>query len=510
MADRHVTVCAFLDIKGAFDNVIPDILLDDLKEISIPARIRKFIANIPTDRVIYFVVNGNISSPHATHKGTPQGSILSPLLFNIYLRKIGRYLESGTKILQYADDIVIYSTHYSEQSAANSINNSLSRISSFLGNKGLTLSPTKSQHIVFSCRRISAHSMPIPLHIDNSIIPYQNQAKFLGTYWGAHPQLFLIIYRAVLRSSIDFGCQTFNFDKNSNLFLTLQRTQFKAIHISLGYRLLTSINVMLDEAKEPLLHHRFDYIASRYLFRQFSLSDNSVININQVFFTAVSDIVNNAVTFYTDGSKGSSSSSACNVGAVIFSPELKLQIKHKLPSETSIFTAEAWAIYQALIVIIQFNISKSIIFSDSKSVLDALNSKHIIHKNYLILLIRDKIASIIHSSANIKLMWIPAHVDISGNEQADCLAKEASVSGFKPTFHLPFQDLYAESRRAIKLKFDSYLKNTARYKAQASAVKIETSEGSLCLICNFSSDEKMLAPTLHAEDNEEESLEPSV
>jgi len=50
------TVGAFLDIKGAFDNVVPNILIQDLRNIGIPVRIRKFILNLICERQMFFVV----------------------------------------------------------------------------------------------------------------------------------------------------------------------------------------------------------------------------------------------------------------------------------------------------------------------------------------------------------------------------------------------------------------------------------------------------------------------
>jgi len=64
------TVSIFLDIKGAFDNVIPNILIQDLQKIGIPARIRKFIQNLVSERLLHFVVNGSLTGPFLSHKGT--------------------------------------------------------------------------------------------------------------------------------------------------------------------------------------------------------------------------------------------------------------------------------------------------------------------------------------------------------------------------------------------------------------------------------------------------------
>jgi len=102
-------ITVFLDMVGAFDNVILSILVQDLRAMGFPARISKFVENLLSERLIQFVRNGELSEPRIVHKGTPQGSILSPLLFNIYLREISSRLHPDTSILQYADDIILFS-----------------------------------------------------------------------------------------------------------------------------------------------------------------------------------------------------------------------------------------------------------------------------------------------------------------------------------------------------------------------------------------------------------------
>jgi len=104
-------VAIFLDIADAFDNVIPNIFIQKLRNAGFPACLCKFIENLLAERLIYTVRNGELSSSLITHKGIPQGSILSPLLFNFYLKNIGQYLDKNSQILQYGSNIVIFSSN---------------------------------------------------------------------------------------------------------------------------------------------------------------------------------------------------------------------------------------------------------------------------------------------------------------------------------------------------------------------------------------------------------------
>jgi len=97
----------------------------------------------------------------------------------------------------------------------------------------------------------------------------------------------------------------------------------------------------------------------------------SFLEVQRKFKEFAAPLINDGFAVFTDGSKKNEDP---GIGAAIFSPELHLVIKHKLSSNTSIFSAEAWTIYQALILIGSSRSTRAAVFSNSKSVLDALSS----------------------------------------------------------------------------------------------------------------------------------------
>jgi len=141
-----------------------------------------------------------------------------------------------------------------------------------------------------------------------------------------------------------------------------------------------------------------------------------------------------------------------------------LALKHKLPS--SVFTAEAWAIYQSLILIESADQSNSVIFSDSRSVLDALSfSSGKSCTNFLIPIrntIRNKFHIMNESGFSIKFVWIPFY--IPGNERVDAFAKLATLQGHKPKFKTLYTDFYSSSTRDLREGFQTHLINEFRIK----------------------------------------------
>jgi len=87
---NSITISAFLDIKGAFDNVVSNIIIQDLENIGIPARVRMFIFNLISSKFLHFVTDRNKSAPFSSHKGTPQAHfvLLSAHYFYIYISEI--------------------------------------------------------------------------------------------------------------------------------------------------------------------------------------------------------------------------------------------------------------------------------------------------------------------------------------------------------------------------------------------------------------------------------------
>lgn len=240
-AKGYVTICVFLDIAGAFDNVIPNLLIKDLIEMGIPPKVCVFIYNIICCRELQFVINGSLSNTCYTYKGVTQGSksILSPFLFNIYVSKIHNYISKDCQIVQFVDDIAIFISCPSSQIKLSSkkLEASLSRLSKYLSFKGLNISPEKSALMTFSRTKSTPVAPLIELngHVIRSVPSFRFLGIFLdpkllghshinfltqkanklikvirslcGTWWGSDPKLLLAIYKSLIRGSIEYGCQ---------------------------------------------------------------------------------------------------------------------------------------------------------------------------------------------------------------------------------------------------------------------------------------------------------------
>lgn len=117
------------------------------------------------------------------------------------------------------------------------------------------------------------------VHVDNLWHKCQCPLKILSclthTWWGADPRLLKIIYNALVRARLDYGCFILN-GLSKNQRIKLDRIQYKTLRF-LGLRKSTPTNFILAEAKEPPLFLRSKFLCSNFISRVYSQIDHPII-----------------------------------------------------------------------------------------------------------------------------------------------------------------------------------------------------------------------------------------
>ena len=101
------TNCIFVDFRKAFDSVDHEVLLQKLYHIGVRGISHKLIANYLAEKFQYVRINDKSSAMKSIKRGVPQGSILGPLLFLIYIDDLGADENWQSEIIKYADDRVL-------------------------------------------------------------------------------------------------------------------------------------------------------------------------------------------------------------------------------------------------------------------------------------------------------------------------------------------------------------------------------------------------------------------
>ena len=117
---------AFLDISKAFDKVWHDGIIVKLEQNGISGKLHKLLHDILVNRKQRVVLNGQVSSSANVKVGVPQGSILGPLLFLIYISDLPKGLSSKTKL--FADDTSLFSVIHDSSTTRNDLNDDLVKI----------------------------------------------------------------------------------------------------------------------------------------------------------------------------------------------------------------------------------------------------------------------------------------------------------------------------------------------------------------------------------------------
>ena len=162
------------------------------------------------------------------------------------------------------------------------------------------------------------------------------------------------------------------------------------------------------------------------------------IQVNR--FRELKNKYENHIPIYTDGSKDGN-----KVGAGII-VEAETQ-KIGLNGSATVFTAELTALKKALELIAHNQSSHFVVFTDSLSALEAIQSRDFNHP--IVVDICVDYFNLLTINKHVVLAWVPSHMGIPGNEKADRAAK-AALSEPVSVQNIPFKDLYPQIRKKVK------------------------------------------------------------
>ena len=185
--NKNLNCSVFLDIKKAFDSVSHKILLKKLYRYGFRGKIFEILTSYLKNRTQTVTIQESTSDPLPFECGVPQGSVLGPLLFILFLNDLPS--ASDMKTLLFADDACLTLSGPSPPNIESKVNNELSKVNNWFKFNKLTLNLSKTFFMIFSKRNME---YKFNLKMDNINLTQTNSVKYLGVYfddrlnWSVH------------------------------------------------------------------------------------------------------------------------------------------------------------------------------------------------------------------------------------------------------------------------------------------------------------------------------------
>ncbi len=186
--DEKQTSCAiFLDLAKAFDTVSHDILLRKLEKYGIRGNALELLSSYLKDRYQFVKMGETKSIISLIEYGVPQGSILGPILFLLYINDLPEATNFFIKL--YADDTFLCAQSNDLKALEKHVNEELKKVYDWLRSNRLTLNIAKSKYIIVTNKRSVT---PISVRINDTELDECDSYKYLGVIfdknldWKAH------------------------------------------------------------------------------------------------------------------------------------------------------------------------------------------------------------------------------------------------------------------------------------------------------------------------------------
>jgi hypothetical protein len=266
----------FIDLRKAFDTVDTDILLTKLSSFGVFSMELQWFKSYLTGRSQCVTVGKEMSEPLPVTMGVPQGSILGPLLFLLYLNDLPTVTKKCISSM-YADDTETEDTCSLKNpiELQISLNEDLSRLKTYFDVNRLSLNIKKCEFMLIGTYQLIRKMPHLNIHIDNQPLRQVSVAKYLGMFidqnlkWNEHIDSMTkkisskigvlrslrrivpidtlkLLYNAIVQPHFDYGDIIFD-TANVNDKARLQKLQSRAARLITGSGPRESRNTMFKQ-----------------------------------------------------------------------------------------------------------------------------------------------------------------------------------------------------------------------------------------------------------------------
>lgn len=510
LANKQYVLGVFLDIEKAYDMIWKKGLLFKVHQMGIGGSMFNWINSFLHNRTMQVRIGTTLSECFKVENGTPQGSVISPILFLLAINDIN---PPNVKTSMYADDTAVWCVGKNVPFLCKKVQESMEYLEEWCDKWGFKVSVAKTKVVLFykgKKKKVDVKYRGVSLeqetkvkflgmifdkrmswkdHIEYVVSKCKKKVNLLkvlsGTNWGASKEVNLLLYRSLIRSCIDYGCEVYDSCAKVHK-VKLDRVQYQCLRICCGALRTTPVNALqVDCGEMPLQLRRLQlqckaalkyrsnpglptndcfqecwqeeygtyegsfrsiFAKTKEIMRNLPIANEEIVVENIPFWecdggklsTELSKVITKNDSPHVVLSYGreylgkwnnhlriytDGSKSDDRTGCSFVIPALKIEFCARLSDNTSVFDAELIGILKAVQWVDGNPPFRCVILSDSLSAIQAICSDG--KTSSLICEIRYNVYMLQSKGVEISFGWIPSHVGISGNEMADKAAKKA-------------------------------------------------------------------------------------
>ena len=291
----HRTVCVAIDLTVAFDTVSHDKLISKIAGSSLLPTITRWLSCYLTGRQAVTSFRGAKLSTRIVRTGVPQGSKLSPSLFNYYIADM-LWPTPLVKRVCYADDITGWATAPKIPQLESMINSYLREVSIYLKNNSLLIYAPKSTVTLFTPDKhqfqmhpdITLEDTQLPLernpkilgvimdpslsfhkhcnYVSDKLDKRNNMLKALaGSSWGQDNETFLLTYNALRKSIASYAAPVWSTNASDSSFKKIQTAQNSPLRTATSAHKMATMAHLHQESLTMRVKNHSDMLSAQYL-----------------------------------------------------------------------------------------------------------------------------------------------------------------------------------------------------------------------------------------------------
>jgi len=302
--NEHV-VSIFFDLEKAYDMTWRHGILVDLYSAGLRGLLPQFIAKFLRHRTFQVQVNNQLSDIYTQHNGVAQGSILSVTLFALKINSVIQHIDPSPNIMTslFVDDLQLSCRGHDLNVIRRELQQRLNNIHIWANKNGFKFSISKTKVMHFNNN--PGICLSPQLKLNDAVLPYAETMKYLGLTWdtkltwkphiaklkadctkligilksvtnhewGADQSSCLKIYRSMIRSKIDYGCQVYGSAAETTLN-SLNPIITEILRLATGAFKSTPRDSLYVLAEELPLNLRREKLCLRYYYKTKSSIDN--------------------------------------------------------------------------------------------------------------------------------------------------------------------------------------------------------------------------------------------